>query len=195
MADGRIDEFNAWAERDGWSTRADGGLQFRSPKLKECLELWTRIAAGKTLPARGDLTPRAMKNFLSSVIVWDVLRGESGVRFRLRVMGSGPQRIWGGKAGDFLDEVVPEPFRTRWHRLAHLSLALRAPLRCHGTVQFANQTYYHSETFQAPLAGEGDEPDALMFVHIVEPKAFLPTAKMGDLRKSHAHPSRRARGP
>ncbi|MEJ0027332.1 MAG: PAS domain-containing protein [Rhizomicrobium sp.] len=181
----RIEDFNAWAERDGWETRVDGTLNFRSPKLKECLAVWTRAAAGKPLPMRADLTPRAMKTFLSSVIVWDVLGGESANRFRLRVMGSQPQRIWGGKAGDFIDEVVPEPFRARWHRIAQLCLDLRAPLRSHGIVQFANRTYFQSETFQAPLAGEGDAPDAILFVHIVEPKAYLPAAPTGAGMPSH----------
>ncbi|MEI9989919.1 MAG: hypothetical protein WDM86_07760 [Rhizomicrobium sp.] len=177
MVKPQIDEFNAWAERDGWSTRADGALDFRSPKLRECLAVWTHAAAGNPLPTRADLTPRAMKTFLSNVIIWDVLGGETANRYRLRVMGGQPQRIWGGKAGDFIDEVVPEPFRTRWHRLAQLSLDLRAPLRCHGIVQFANRTYFQSETFQAPLGGEGGVPDAILFVHIVEPKAYLPTAQ------------------
>ncbi len=189
MAKDRIDAFNAWAERDGWSTRTDVDLDFRSPKLKECLAVWTRAAAGKPLPARADLTPRAMKSFLSNVIVWDVIAGETATRFRLRVMGGQPQRIWGGKAGDFIDEVVPEPFRTRWQRLAQLCIDLRAPLRSHGIVQFANRTYFHSETFQAPLAGDGDAPDALLFVHIVEPKAYLPAAQ--DLQL----PQARGNGP
>ncbi len=177
MTDGRIDDFNAWAERDGWSTRADGELCFRAPKLQECLDVWTRACAGRPMPARTDLTPRAMKSFLSNVIVWDVLRSESGMRFRVRVMGTATQRVWRGKAGDVIDEVVPEPFRTRWHRIAQLSLDRRAPMRCHGVVQFANMTYYNSETFQAPLANDGEAPDSILFVHIVEPKAFLPVTQ------------------
>jgi len=176
VADERIAEFNAWAERDGWSTRADASLQFRSPKLRECLEVFTRAADGRAIAARAALTPRAMKNFLSNVVVWDVLRGDGGIRFRVRVMGTPLQRIWRGKAGDFIDEVVPEPFRNRWHRSGNLSLEVGAPLRFSGTVQFANQTFYHSETFQTPLADPGEAPNAILFVHIVEPRAFRAAA-------------------
>jgi hypothetical protein len=178
MTDVRIDEFNQWAERDGWTTRADGDLAFRSAKLQEAHAVWREACAGRTLAARADMTPRVMKNFLSNIVIWDVLRGGDAVRFRVRVMGTPLQRIWRGKAGDFIDEVVPEPYRSRWHRIAQLSLSLRAPLRCHGCVQFANQTYLNSETFQAPLAQEGEEPDAILFVHVVEPKAFRPSAPL-----------------
>jgi len=177
MADKRIDAFNAWAERDGWTTRADGALDFRSPKLREALAVWRTACAGRALAARADLTPRAMKGFLSNVVVWDVLCAGDATRFRVRVMGTPLQRVWRGKAGDYIDEAVPEPFRNRWHRLAHLSLELRAPLRCHGNVQFANQTYYNSETLQVPLAPEGEAPDSILFVHVIEPKAFMPRAQ------------------
>ena len=168
MADRRIDEFNAWAARDGWSTRVDGDLQFRSPRLREAHAVWTRAAAGDPLPSRAELTPRAMKSFLPNVVIWDVLRGAAANRYRLRVMGTALETVWGcGETGGLLDEDVAEPFRTRWQRIADLSLALCKPLRCHGAIQYGNRTYYESETFQAPLAGEDGAPGAILFVHIV----------------------------
>lgn len=172
---GRIEDFNAWAARDGWSTRVDNTLDFRAPKLRECLDVWTEAAAGRTMPARTDLKPRAMKNFLPNVVLWDVVREAARTRFRLRLMGTELRHAWGdGPTGGYVDRDVAEPFRTRWERIANLSLVLHRPLRCTGVVQYGNRTYLQSETFQAPLAGEDGEVGTILFVHMVQPIAHQP---------------------
>jgi hypothetical protein len=172
MGDTRIDDFNRWAARDGWSTRVDGALAFELPMLQDCLAAWTKAAAGKALPLRADMTPRRMKSFLTNVVILDVVRDGAKTRFRVRVIGSETQRVLGGKAGDFLDDRVEEPFGTRWQKLLKVVLELKAPVRCYGTVDFHNQTYLDAEGFVAPLAGDdGGEPVAVVFVQFVAPKS------------------------
>ena len=67
--------------------------------------------------------------------------------------------------GQFLDKAVPEQFVDKWVALSMPALEARVPTRTVGRVEFADQRFYVSETFHAPLAGQhGETPDVLMLV-------------------------------
>src|SRR5512146_2050545 len=115
MADlAAFEAYNRRAERDRWPNRVDPTLSFEAPLLCEALAVWRAAAGTRPLPLRTDMTPRLMKHFLAHVAVLDIVRENGRTRFRIRVTGTALERTFGGMTGTFLDESLPEPFRSRW---------------------------------------------------------------------------------
>lgn len=159
-----FDEYNRRAERDGWPSRVDATLAFDAPLLREALAAWRAAAGERALPRRIDMTPRRMKRFLSHVAVLDIVREAGRTRYRVRVAGTALERTFGGLAGRFLDEALPEPFRSRWAATLKVPLSARCAVRSIGRVEYLNQVYLTAETFYGPLGDDPAEPDAMLVV-------------------------------
>lgn len=176
-----FEEYNRLAELAGWPNRLDPSLAFESPDLRAALALWRRLAGTRELPLRTDLTPKLMKGFLPKVAIMDVLRENGRTRFRIRVTGTALERNFGGMTGKFLDECLPEPFRTRWDATLNVSLQARCPARTFGRMEFRDQTYLNIETFYAPMGADASAPDSILIVVHTEPN----TADAKSARVSH----------
>lgn len=168
--DAICEEFNRWAERNEWASRADSGRVFEAPLLRDALSVWQGATKGRALPERSALTPRAMKGFLSNVAIVDVVREHERIRFRLRLLGSELDRRYGAQSGRFLDEAYPEPHRSRWSQMLSLPLRLAAPARIRGRLEYRRATYLKAEAFLAPLGTDIAAPDTVLFVLHLEPK-------------------------
>jgi len=55
------------------------------PRLKAALELWRSLRAGRPYPAREQMTPRAMTDFLAHITLWR--RSTDGSDYEYRIMG------------------------------------------------------------------------------------------------------------
>jgi len=159
-----IEEYNRRAELDGWPSRVDSTLAFEAEELREAHAVWKAAAAGRPHPRRADLRPRMMKRFLSQVALMDIVRDEGRARFRIRLTGTALERTFGGLAGRFLDEALPEPFRSRWDATLKVPLLAKRPVRSIGRVEYLNQTYLTAETFYGPLGIDAAEPAAMLIV-------------------------------
>jgi len=166
--DERVKLFNDQAERAAWPTRCDLVLSFSSQMLREALAVWRTQSVGQHYPSRADMSPRAMKKFLPNVAIVEVCEEDGRFRSRLRVTGSWIDRHLIPASGQFLDEVLPEPFLGRWQSLLKLSLDVEGPIRCiTDGLQFRHQDFLSAETFFGPLAEPGKRPNAILAVMTV----------------------------
>ena len=68
--------------------RADATLAFAAASLLEAHRVWQEKAAGRATPSREDVSPRALKPFLTEVAHHDVVYEGDIIRFRSRVTGT-----------------------------------------------------------------------------------------------------------
>ncbi len=159
-----FEEYNRRAALDGWPNRVDSTLAFEAEELREAHAVWKAAAAGRPLPLRRDMQPRMMKRFLSQVALMDIVREAGRRRFRIRVTGTALERTFGGLTGRFLDEALPEPFRSRWDATLKVPLLAKCAARSIGRVEYLKQTYLTAETFFGPLGADVDAPDFMLVV-------------------------------
>jgi hypothetical protein len=159
-----FDDYNRHAERDHWPSRVDPALTFDAQLLREAYVSWRGAAGKRALPLRTDMTPRVMKRFLAHVAVLEIVREPDRTRFRIRVTGTALERSFGGMTGTFLDESLPEPFRSRWHATLNVPLFARCAARSVGRVEFRDQTYLKAETFYGPMGADIAAPDSMLVV-------------------------------
>lgn len=158
------ESFNRDAEARGWPMRVDADLAFAAVSTRSALAVWREKAACRRMPSRGDMTPRALKTFLTEVVLLDVVREATRVRFRGRLTGTDVARFYGQGAGGFVDESAPYPACERWPALMMLALDIGGPVRITGRVDFRQQTYLVSEVLMAPLGVNPEIPDAIFIV-------------------------------
>lgn len=159
-----FDKYNKHAELEGIPHRVDPTLSFLAPQLREALEVWRTAAKGRTIPCRVDMTPKAMKGFLRHVALVDVVEEPDRRRFRLRISGTEVERMLGHLPNAFLEEIVPEPYLSRWQGVLDLTLAMLCPIRIFGQVEFRNRAYLGAEIFLAPLGVYPESPSAILVV-------------------------------
>lgn len=171
-----FDEYNRRAQNDRWPSRVEPALDFEAPSLREALSVWRKAAGERALPLRTEMTPRLMKHFLSQVAVLDIVRAAGRTRFRVRLTGTALERTFGGMAGNFLDETLTEPFRSRWESTLNVPLLAQCAVRSSGRVEFRDQSYLKAETFYGPMGTDIAAPDSmLVIVHTETTQA--PTAR------------------
>ena len=164
-----FEEYNRRAELVGWPNRVDPTLSFEAAELREALAVWRSAAGARALPLRSDMTPKLMKRFLPQVAVMDVVRDKNRTRFRTRVTGTALERTFGGLTGSFIDETLPEPFRSRWEATLNVPLLARCAARASGRMEFRDQTYLKIETFFGPMGADIAAPDSMLVVVHTEP--------------------------
>jgi hypothetical protein len=83
-----------------------------SERLKDMLETWTRIAAGRIGPRREEITPALLRGALPWVWFVDVIDG--GADFRFRLGGDRVIQFMGRRyAGELLSASQSDPFFQR----------------------------------------------------------------------------------
>lgn len=164
-----FEEYNRRAELVGWPNRVDPTLSLEAAELREALAVWRSAAGARALPLRSDMTPKLMKRFLPQVAVMDVVRDKNRTRFRIRVTGTALERTFGGLTGSFIDETLPEPFRSRWGATLNVPLLARCAARASGRMEFRDQTYLKIETFFGPMGADIAAPDSILVVVHTEP--------------------------
>jgi hypothetical protein len=149
--------FNALSEREGWDQYCDSTLAFGHSDFPRMLAIWKEQAAGKPMPARSSMTPRALKDFLPRVAI-NERASLDPLRFKWRLMGTHIAQVLGERTGKFIDEDAPPRQVARWN--ANLDMVLRAarPLRFAGRVLVNGKTYLNSELLFMPLADDAGEP-------------------------------------
>lgn len=167
-SDGIFQTYNRHAELEGIPHRIDPTLSFEAPPLREALAVWRDAAKGRTIPCRVDMTPKAMKGFLRHVAIVDVVREPKSTRYRLRISGTEIERVLGHLPSGFLEDVIPEPYRSRWQAVLDLALATMKPIRVFGRMEFRERAYLSAEIFLGALGIHPESPSAILIVAYFE---------------------------
>lgn len=158
------EEFNAQAAANGWPALCDGSLAFDRPELAAVCDLWFGLAAGRAIPARPDMTPRVLKDWLPYVSFYEAVDEGDRRRYRVRLQGSAYQPVMGSLTGKFVDEVVPPVQVPVWESTLAAVIAHGAPLRFLVRNALLGKSFLVGEYFSAPLTGLDGKPSYVMGV-------------------------------
>jgi hypothetical protein len=164
-----VDDFNACAAREEWSTVCDDRLMFDSPKLAELRDIWRVVRGVREMPKREDFTARALGKHLQRLTFVECVRDGDRRRYRFRMFGSGLAQYIGDSTGKYLEEVVPENFIASWLATYDLVIETRVPLRFQSRFRASHLDHIAAECLVAPLAGEGSEPWGLLVSVVYSP--------------------------
>ena len=147
-------KYNARCLAEGWAGLCDGTLAFRRPELAAMNALWRQVAGNAPVPKRADISPRALKEHLPHVAIYERLKIDNRYSYRVRLMGTQFAQVMGDLTGKFLDHVLPPHFLPRWNAALDAVLETGAPLRFVSRSDTANKSYLVGEYFEAPLLGD-----------------------------------------
>jgi hypothetical protein len=138
--------------------------------LREALSVWREKAGDHSWPRREDMTPRAMKNFLPRLAIFDVVKLPDRTRYRARLAGSWFEQRVVPMTGKFIDEVIPEPAVANFQSTLDLALVV-GPIRMFASgLKFQNKDYLDIEDFFAPLGDPGEPASAVLAVISSKPR-------------------------
>jgi hypothetical protein len=157
-------QFNAQAAANGWPTLCDSSLAFDRPELAAVCDLWFGLAAGGAIPARLDMTPRLLKDYLPYVSFYERIEGGDRRRYRIRLQGSAYQPVMGSLTGKFVDEAVPPVQVPVWEATLDAVIAQNGPLRFLARNALLGKSFLVGEHFTAPLLGIDGTPNCVMGV-------------------------------
>jgi hypothetical protein len=170
---GVIQAFNNRASALGWPFQCGLAGDFAHPPLNAALALWRDKAAGRAMPARADMTARAMKPFLTQMSLLEQVAVDGAPRYRVRLHGSALARYSGDSTGKFLEDVVHADRVDGYRALYDTMLTLRAPLRVVSHYQAPEIDYLTGESLIAPLSVPGNDTPLVLSVTYAKPRAEI----------------------
>ena len=152
---------NRKAAEQKWHHFCDPSLAFNDPIYKQFLALWRTKSGTRAMPARSELTPRDLKDFLRNIVIFqrDAARPS---HYSWRVIGTGLTEVLGHNTGKALEDSVPPEFLPRWIECGDLVLDGGQPLRFLGRVHINGREYLDAEHLYVPLADENGQPLYIM---------------------------------
>ena len=142
----------------------DWGLAFTQSATKSGLAYWDALRGSRTMPARRDLSPRAMRGFLAHVNVVDVIQDSlHSFEYVVSLQGQHAHDVLGHVAGRRLGDVLSEPLAHRWRSCFDLSRSAATPVRLLTLASTQARNWLSCEALLAPL-GDGETVQALFWV-------------------------------
>lgn len=127
-------------------------------------DYWNKLRGDRPMPARGDIAPRDMREFLSHIGLVEVVPGANGgVDYTMRIAGGKIEEIFGTLTGQPITRSLPEETASRWRLVFDEIRKGGVPLAVTGRVAYANLRHLKYELFVAPL-GEGGDVGAIFGV-------------------------------
>lgn len=140
----------------------DPTLAFSDPLYQRFLSLWQSKAGERAMPAKSEMTPRDLKEFLRDIVVCQRV-AENPSRYVWRVVGTKVGEVVGhNHTGKTLEETAPPDLLARWTECTDLVLDGGQPLRFLGWVHLKDREYLEAENFFVPLANDEGRPAFVM---------------------------------
>jgi hypothetical protein len=145
---------------------ADWTLAFLRAEPKKAHAYWNSLRGERPMPARSDLSPRGMREFITHVNLVDVrpASGSGAVDYEVALQGSHALGVFGHLAhrrfGEGLSAVTARRLRECWNLVADSGRPVRISARVTGGDKF----WLDSDSLMAPLGGETGSITAIMWV-------------------------------
>jgi hypothetical protein len=165
-----LNALNARAKAAGWSIVAGPAQDFQHPPLNDARALWRDKANGRAMPARTDLTARAMKAFMPHMSLIERVTDNGANRYRIRLHGSVLARYSGDATGKWLEDVVDARRVGSFIEIYDTVIALRVPLRVITRYQAPELDYLDGESFIAPLSVPTSATPIILSVTYTKPR-------------------------
>lgn len=143
-----------WMASTNSTASFDRTLSFVSPILQAAFQTWSAMA-GSSIPSRHDLTARAVKDFVSNIIILERIWGK---HYRIRLMGTRITSAIGEMQGKCLHEALRSDVARRWTLALDRVLRTLRPIRIVNRVILSNHGFLEAEILLAPLLDEGHHP-------------------------------------
>jgi hypothetical protein len=152
-----------------WPITVDWELRFSRPQAQKAFAYWHSLLRGRQMPARRELSPRAMQAFLSYVNLVDVLSlGAGKWDYVISLQSADAHAVLGDIKGRRLAEIFPPPIERRWRSGFDLPCNNVAPVRLLTRASTGNKNWLACEILLAPL-GEGENVDSIFWVTVSWP--------------------------
>ena len=165
-----LNALNARAKAAGWTFLVGMAEGFEHPPLAAAAALWREKANGRPMPARSDMTARAMKPFMAQMSLLERLNDNGRDRYRVRLHGSALARYSGDATGKWLEEVVGAERIGSYLGIYDTVLALGIPLRVVSRYQAPELDYLDGESFVAPLSVPTSATPIILSVTYAKPR-------------------------
>jgi hypothetical protein len=119
-------------------------------------DYWNALRAGRPMPARADVSPRDMREFLPNIGLVEVVTAPDGtISYTMRIAGGKIEEIFGPLTGQPLADALPQETALRWRLVFDEVRQSGVPLAVSGRVAYANLRHLKYELFVAPLGEDG----------------------------------------
>ena len=133
---------------------------------KKAHDYWQAVRGARPWPARKDITPQGMREFLSHVGLVEARPGaKGGTTYFIRLAGAKIESVYGSITGKALSEFLSVPLEARWRLVFDAALARQEPFRVATRVMFGGKSYLAAEVFLAPM---GEQDDVSMIFAAVD---------------------------
>lgn len=139
----------------------DPTLAFKDPIHEKLLALWRIKAGSRPMPAKSEISPRDLKNFLGDIVICQRIAQKPSV-FVWRLVGTRVETVVGNVTGKTFEESAPVERARLWIECCDLVLDGGQPLRFVGRVHIKDREYLFAENFFMPLANDEGEPTFVM---------------------------------
>ena len=152
---------NQKAAQQKWHHFCDPTLAFSNPVHLGFLSLWQSKSGTRAMPAKSEITPRDLKDFLRDIVVIHRV-AENPSQFVWRLIGTKVGEVVGHNTGKTLEESAPPELCARWIECGDLILDGGQPLRFLGRVHLTGREYLDAENLFVPLANDEGRPTFVM---------------------------------
>jgi hypothetical protein len=135
----------------------DPTLAFGDSVYARFLALWQSKAGTRPLPAKSEISPRDLKDFLPNIIIVQRV-AENPSDYVCRLIGSKVAEVVGNSTGKRIEESAPSELAARWIECADLILDGGQPMRFLGRVHLKGSEYLDAENLFVPLADDQGRP-------------------------------------
>lgn len=148
----------------------DPSLDFQHKITKLGFDHWTEKAAGRAMPDRTDIDPRAFGPYLGHLTLFNIRFSDGAVDGLVpRIVGSDFENVFGDLMSTPLDEKLPPAIYNRWRLVVSGMMEAGGPVRATGPIVYKGKEHLVVELLVAPLSSEGADFSILYVVSV-----FLP---------------------
>ena len=134
----------------------------RAPLIKG-RDYWLALRGERLMPARAEILPRDMREFLPYVALVELVPTPAGGEdYFVRIAGGKIEEIFGSLTSQFIQNTLPPEIAARWRVILDEVRKSKMPLVATSRVAYNNMRHLKQEVFIAPL-GEGDGDVQMLF--------------------------------
>lgn len=132
-----------------------------SGPLREIVDFWESLRQDGRLPSRTDFKPEDLRNWLSHILLVDIVDG--GKRFRWRLLGTAiTDVLQRDNTGKWFDEIYKGEQLAAFEENYALAFHHKKPFWFQGTFEYTNKEHISFRSVHLPLASNGVDVDMVL---------------------------------
>ncbi|HEY4941244.1 MAG TPA: PAS domain-containing protein [Rhizomicrobium sp.] len=151
------------------SIEVDRTLAFARPETQKGYTYWKSCCGTRSMPARADISPAGMREFIQHVGLLDWSEQDGKTEFHIRLAGARIEQLIGAASGKRLHDIAPPVVLKRWNMIYRLVCDERRPFRFSSRMTALGKDYLASEVLVAPLSDDGKTVSMLFGVLVAWP--------------------------